>query len=296
MKYILKNTTHILFFEEFERIIRELTVMISSATIAKETVNQQIERISNYLIHHIYPSAEEFIELLDCSYDWDDVYATFHGLKRENKTETQREKDRLNNLVRSSRKIVKYLSIIDSIVDSSFTHLIKTINEKYDFILGKLNQLYGDEYYGIYLLFELNDIALRGGEVNELIENLVKKGYIIPKKKYSFYPEYQYVKISVKGAAYIERKNKKTNHTGNNSLEKKINEILEHLTKLGCGQEIIFNEIEELKELQYTLSKKSWSQLLKSKLVDLALGQAISKETANFVYEYLTNEGIKLLR
>ena len=75
-----------------------------------------------------------------------------------------------------------------------------------------------------------------------------------------------------------------------------IDNIIEHLIKLGYGQEIIFNEINELRELQHKLSKKSWSQLLKGKLLDLALDKLMSTETATSVYEYLTNNSFKLLK
>jgi predicted nuclease with TOPRIM domain len=52
-------------------------------------------------------------------------------------------------------------------------------------------------------------------------------------------------------------------------MEKKINEIIERLTVLGYGQEIIFDELQELKDLYTKLSKKTWGQLLKGKLIDL---------------------------
>ena len=79
-------------------------------------------------------------------------------------------------------------------------------------------------------------------------------------------------------------------------MDKKIDIVIEQLTKLGYGQEIIYDEINELRELQHKLSKKSFSQLLKGKVVDLALDKLISTEVAVSIYEYLTNNGFKLLK
>lgn len=82
----------------------------------------------------------------------------------------------------------------------------------------------------------------------------------------------------------------------NQILNEKIDDILSQLIKLGYGQEIIFNEIEELRNLQTKLSKKSWAQLLKGKLVDLILSELLPKNIAKTVYEFLTDEHFKLLK
>ena len=105
------------------------------------------------------------------------------------------------------------------------------------------------------------------------------------------------VKISIKGASYIERKNKTNNKKKSSiNLNTKIDKIIEKLNELGFGQEVIFNELEELRNLQTKLPKKTWGQLLKGKLLDLALSEIISRETATYIYENLTNEHFKLLK
>lgn len=86
------------------------------------------------------------------------------------------------------------------------------------------------------------------------------------------------------------------NPNSNQILNEKIDDILSQLIKLGYGQEIIFNEIEELRNLQTKLSKKSWAQLLKGKLVDLILSELLPKNIAKTVYEFLTDEHFKLLK
>ena len=146
--------------------------------------------------------------------------------------------------------------------------------------------------YSMERILKFNNIKYRDNEAREIAEDLHRRGYVILNDRYGNSDK---VKISVKGAAYIERKDKQKKVTKpKNDLDRKIDNIIEHLIKLGYGQEIIFNEINELRELQHKLSKKSWSQLLKGKLLDLALDKLMSTETATSVYEYLTNNSFKL--
>lgn len=73
-------------------------------------------------------------------------------------------------------------------------------------------------------------------------------------------------------------------------------EILEDkITKLGFGQEIIFDEIQELNELLKSLKKKNWSEILKGKLMDLVIGKAISVEAMEMALKFITGDDIKIL-
>jgi len=73
-----------------------------------------------------------------------------------------------------------------------------------------------------------------------------------------------------------------------NELEEKI------LTKMGYGQEIIFNEVHDVKKLTKKLSQKNWNEVIKGKFIDLALDNIISIEAAKKIIEFLTGEKIKL--
>lgn len=77
-------------------------------------------------------------------------------------------------------------------------------------------------------------------------------------------------------------------------MDLKLNDIVDKLQKLEYGQEIIFDEIEELRGLTNKLSKRSWRQLLKSKLIDLMLAKIINKDVAISIFEYLTNSHFKM--
>jgi len=78
------------------------------------------------------------------------------------------------------------------------------------------------------------------------------------------------------------------------TLDQKIDYGVEEIRKLGFGQEIIFDEINQMKELT-DLSIKNWKQILKEKLIELGLSTAISQEVIKMVYEVLTGEKITKL-
>lgn len=76
-------------------------------------------------------------------------------------------------------------------------------------------------------------------------------------------------------------------------LHNALNDIKDQLTKLGYGQEIIFNELDELKE-HFNLGKKNWFQLVKGKLFDLAVDKILEKTVINSIYAKLS-EGFENL-
>jgi hypothetical protein len=68
------------------------------------------------------------------------------------------------------------------------------------------------------------------------------------------------------------------------SLHGKLNQILDRLNKQGLGQEIIFEEIESLKN-HFNLGKKTWLQLALGKIFsvtgDKMIEESVSKEIIN---------------
>lgn len=78
-------------------------------------------------------------------------------------------------------------------------------------------------------------------------------------------------------------------------FNEKLNALEEKITKLGFGQEIIFDEIQELNELLKSLKKKNWTEIFKGKLLDLAIGKAISKDAMEMALKFITGDEIKIL-
>ncbi len=80
-------------------------------------------------------------------------------------------------------------------------------------------------------------------------------------------------------------------------LHSKLNEIIEKLNKQGLGQEIIFEEIESLKN-HFNLGKKTWFQLLKGKVVELMLKKVLEETIVKEIYNNLSEgfaEAVKSL-
>lgn len=77
-------------------------------------------------------------------------------------------------------------------------------------------------------------------------------------------------------------------------LNEKINKIGEKLKKQGYGQEILFNELQELKELYPQLTKKNWGEILKGKLIDLGISEILNREAIEMVFKDLTNQILRI--
>ncbi|SHI95165.1 hypothetical protein [Algibacter luteus] len=71
-------------------------------------------------------------------------------------------------------------------------------------------------------------------------------------------------------------------------LHDRINSVLEKLEKLGYGQEIIFDEIEQLKGKSKKISKKDLKMMLIGKIVSFGMGK-IDTELAAQIFEEITS-------
>ncbi|WP_426324351.1 hypothetical protein [Pedobacter sp. R-06] len=296
MKHTLTNISHFAFFEALEELLNEFLALLTSSSENngrfKLQADSLIDRTESFLKDSISPDADPVLRLLRKSYNsFEDYHWSKWGGGSE--PEIKKELDRLDRFYKSLEQVKGYLMMVETLSEPENTVQFNGITDKTDFLLRKLNIVFGEETYSIATILNLNGIGFRSSEPHEIAEDLGRRGYVNPHHRYG---KEDNVHISVKGANYIERKDRQTKRAkGNGELEKKLDNIIEHLTKLGHGQEIIFDEIGELRELQNKLSKKTWSQLLKGKLLDLALDRVISKETASFIYEYLTNSHFKLL-
>lgn len=82
------------------------------------------------------------------------------------------------------------------------------------------------------------------------------------------------------------------------SLHNKLNSIIEKLNRQDAGQEVLFEEIESLKN-HFSLGKKTWFQLLKGKLVDVAIEKGIEITIVQQIYNALADgfvNGMKWLK
>ena len=79
------------------------------------------------------------------------------------------------------------------------------------------------------------------------------------------------------------------------SLHNKLNEIIEKLNKQELGQEILFDEIESLKN-HFNLGKKTWFQLLKGKLLEVTGEKIIEATVATEVLKELSEGYTELFK
>lgn len=80
-------------------------------------------------------------------------------------------------------------------------------------------------------------------------------------------------------------------------LTARLDALEENLVlRMDAGNQIIFEEVEEVKELMTFLNKKNWFEIIKEKFRDLALAEVISREVANSIVESITGSHIDLFR
>ncbi len=210
------------------------------------------------------------------------------------------KREDLSSLSKNLAYYLRILSISDAIVRPKEIDLEErkafSTDEILELLLEKLYQLYDDYYHSVSVILSGNGISLsRHGEERELAKTLEDYGYVklIHTKDVS-------AQLTIEGKRFVEKNLTKqtTDYSkidkSQDELNQKIDEIIETLNKQNLGQEILFEELQELKELYSKLSKKNWGQILKGKLIDLGLAQVINKEVMETIFKELTDQVLKL--
>jgi hypothetical protein len=165
-----------------------------------------------------------------------------------------------------------------------------------DLVLEKLYDLYDDFFHPVQEILEWNGIPIRRhGEEREYMRLLEDLGYI------SLAPGREpAAQLTLTGKIYIEEKRKavrenyETITASVDEMSKRIDEVAEELRKQGYGQEILFEELQEIKEAYSSMNKKNWGQLVKGKLVDIALGKLVENDTLKYIYHHVTDHILRL--
>lgn len=77
-------------------------------------------------------------------------------------------------------------------------------------------------------------------------------------------------------------------------LSQRIDDVLAHIEKLGMGQEVIFNEIDSLKEKSRKISKKDFNLLLIGQLVSFGSGLLTQEQLAS-IFQQITQMNLTKL-
>lgn len=73
-------------------------------------------------------------------------------------------------------------------------------------------------------------------------------------------------------------------------FEDKLDEIKEIVLTVKDGQEIIYDEIEDLKELLLSSKKKNWTEMFKGKFYDFVFNELITDKNFDDIFNILTGE------
>lgn len=215
------------------------------------------------------------------------------GVDQKVQNEIQSLKDEIDGL----DYYLKMLFISDAIVRPDEIDISERQNLDtegiLDLILTKLYDLYKDgKYHSIKWILEGNGVKLNGrGEDWDYGRMLENRGLID-----SMNGREVNAKLKLEGKFAIEqaRKAKTTDYSkissSDEELKELINQVLEKIEGLGFGQQIIFDEFDELRDDIPHLSKKSFGQLLKSKLGDLVTAKAFDKALASEIFNEFTKQ------
>lgn len=276
------------FVDDCKDILENTDINVKEMNEFSNTITGSIKNFLNTSVDS--QTDDEFVYLF--TYSSQSIFYDFLYSKDETRATAEKK---IYQIISKVKYVKDIGSLIDSFVDpEKDTPIIETLTEKKDFILSKIYKVFNDNFYSVSDILKFNGISFRDKETEELAEYLKKRDYVFMENEYSG----DRIKLTIKGASYIERKLKAKivkKSTRFDSVDSKLDEITKRLKALGFGQQIIFEELEELRELQTKLSKKTWTQTLKGKLVDLGIDQVINKETAFMIYEFLTNDKLKLM-
>jgi hypothetical protein len=249
-------------------------------------------KVIDWINQNVEP-APDFLTSIFSSYCISEIERFFIRFERWADDPDHYMKQMVTRRITATEAVKDYLHLMNKVTSSTIE--VGSMQSKQDYIMDLLYEVFNDNFYSIRAMLDLNFIEYRKDEPEELGAILSKKGYVLTKG----YGKDNYVKLTVKGASYVERKRKATDKKKakkkEEEINKKIDVVLEKLESLGYSQEIIFEEIEELKSSSHKLNKKNWVQLLKGKVIDLAVSQVINKETASYILDILSEGASKLL-
>ncbi len=212
------------------------------------------------------------------------------------------DKQQLINTVKEKLSRLNYVGKLIMMSDAVLDHydLIERkrlgydLDEKIELVLNKLYQVYDSElYFNLEHIFICNALPMRRkADIKFFAELLAQDEYI--EIKYSEEHEDIEVRLTSKGAYEVQdsirRKKLKKSEMEISDFDKTLNEIREELEKANLGNEILYEELQEIKLALGKVRKKNLFEMVKGKMFDLALKEVISKETAKFVYEKITGE------
>lgn len=220
----------------------------------------------------------------------------------------QRVKNTKNDIIEKTSTLdycLRLLSVSDAILNPNIVEEQNrgnwTMQQKKAFLLEKLNILNDGKYYDVKYIFWSCGIGVNNEDEPRAIAKSLESYRFI---KTSGHAKGLSANITIEGIEALERMREelpKSNPSSNGPdmevLNKKMDEVIEWLKKNDLGNEIIFDELREMKEAGEKMDLKNWKQLLKGKLFDLSADKALGLgiEAAKQIFKTFTGEDITKL-
>ncbi len=211
-------------------------------------------------------------------------------------------KGAIQNAILYIKKTINLLSISDMVTvpqKIDWTNRNNyTSKQIKDLLLRKLFDLYSDEFYPIRYILLGNGIYLQKKREEFEYLRILQEEELIESQNIAKIAD---AKLTLIGKLYVEEKYKlftpdyESINNDKQEISSQIDELKLKLKELGVGQEVIFNELDELKELYSSLNKKNWGQLLKGKIIDLGIEQVIDKDVAEMIFKSITKDVLRLM-
>lgn len=179
-----------------------------------------------------------------------------------------------------------------------------SIQEKQDFLLSKLYDLRKtNQYWDVEMIFRYNQVALDfHNEARDIVKTLENMEYV----EIYGYGSIVAAKITVDGKAYYEEYIKPKLTQGSpletydvSEFEEQIknleNELREQMDVMQEKIEELVEELNSAKKYIDKMDKKSFSQLIKGKIVEVVTEKTFSKEALHLIGKTLFHELPKLL-
>ena len=166
-----------------------------------------------------------------------------------------------------------------------------TISRKRLFMLEKLSCFKDEEYHDLNYICQANGVSSTEREIIDNIEELKNQG-LVGTPGITAYRTC--AAITTRGREYLEETSRSTANDETNDevdiLKSRLDEIIELLHRNNDGNEIIFEELMEMKEAK--LNAKNWQQLLKGKLIDLMRNKAaaFTADAAKDCFNHVTKD------
>jgi hypothetical protein len=205
------------------------------------------------------------------------------GYKLPVDQEFKKSKNDLIERVSKLRNYLRLLDISDAIINPELVKKEKRsiwkTQQKKNLLLQKLDKLNDGSYYDVTYILSANGITINNSqEPREIAKSLESNGYLKTMGSSGGLS----ASITIDGREYLETIDEEpkprvdeTNKPDMNVINQKLDEVIEWLKKNDMGNEIIFDELQEMKDAGEKLDIKNWKQLLKGKLFDLGADKAI---------------------